>query len=327
MFWKKRKFQSKKFQEKRKKKLYIQVTIGVVGFAVLLYGVSFWSRHPSMKVTDISVEGATYVRADDVSARVLNHLAGAHIGLFSKSNTFFVPQGEIEDDLVESYDSIISARAKRSGLHGLRIRLTEHEPIALWCEQPEQIEDIVEETLLPLPETTNDTDENVSDSSDENADAETDQNHDAETVTTTVTRVTHVWDDCYYINDSGFIFAHLLPDDMNMWVKYTGALAEGDPVGQTFSEPDYVSALNQFVRLLDSELAVDVSHVVSFDGQTYIIYADDGQQFLIDINDNLNSTFTNLETLFEQDAINDAQFGNIEYIDLRFGNRVYYKLR
>jgi hypothetical protein len=87
--------------------------------------------------------------------------------------------------------------------------------------------------------------------------------------------------------------------------------------------------LNDYLELvkLFRRNEITITEIDTEDGETFIAIANKGAKILFDREDQVNEVYENLVIALERDAINKAQFGNIDYIDLRFENRVFYKLK
>lgn len=136
-----------------------------------------------------------------------------------------------------------------------------------------------------------------------------------------------VWckEDCYFINQKGeaFVKAPLLYEDYLVVLKRE---TEGDLFGQQYSDEKVFQNIFKFIDLMKN-LNVEITSVSTGDEETYALLSNSYPELLIDKNDQPENIFSNLNTILEKDAINEAQLGNIEYIDLRFGNKVYYKIK
>jgi cell division septal protein FtsQ len=132
--------------------------------------------------------------------------------------------------------------------------------------------------------------------------------------------------ECYLININGLVFDQelILPDDL---VQVSGLLDENtNLIGQTYVEREKFENIINLIYLLD-ENDFKTTRVYSKDYETFSIYLENGPYLLIENNSNIQEVVSNLKTVINQDGINAIQFKNLEYVDLRFGNKVYYKIR
>jgi len=130
---------------------------------------------------------------------------------------------------------------------------------------------------------------------------------------------------CFFLNEQSVIFAQLKGSVPEGMVTFYGKIIK-DPLRQTYAPYKEFTDLLDFTRLV-RRLEIVITEVWTTGGEAYTFVTQSGTQLHIDSEDNLVEVFANLQTVIDRDAINKAQFGNIKYIDLRFGNRVFYKLR
>lgn len=131
--------------------------------------------------------------------------------------------------------------------------------------------------------------------------------------------------DCYLMDDSGFIFAPSTTSSQESFLIFGGNLSvSSSPIGETFL-PAHISGVLELQTLLKKAGYAPVG-----------IYAENEQDFSVQFKEG----FT-LRALFDSDAdtlVRDLQLAlssdslkgkenRLEYIDLRFGNRLYYKNR
>jgi len=130
---------------------------------------------------------------------------------------------------------------------------------------------------------------------------------------------------CYYLNEDGFIFVKAPPDYDRKLVEFHDWI-HNDPIGQTYIDAETFKKITMFVGLV-AGVPLKVISINTEDGLTFSLRTDVGTRLLYEINDDPKEVADNLNTVIEKDAINRAQLNNIDYIDLRFGNKVYYKIR
>jgi cell division septal protein FtsQ len=131
--------------------------------------------------------------------------------------------------------------------------------------------------------------------------------------------------DCYYLNENGLVFNKASSDyDQNL-TKFNDFL-KGDPMGQVYTNAETFKKLTILVSLV-AKVPMKVISLDTEDGLTFNLHTDVGTRLLYEANNNPEDVASNLNTVLEKDAINRAQLNNIDYIDLRFGNKVYYKIR
>jgi cell division septal protein FtsQ len=132
--------------------------------------------------------------------------------------------------------------------------------------------------------------------------------------------------DCYLININGLVFDKelIIPENL---VQVAGLLNEGENlIGQYYSDYHVLNRIVYFFKIL-KENNFKPLKISSEDNETFSIYLENGPILLIEENLDSEKVITNLKTVIEKDGINQIQFANLEYMDLRFGNKVYYKIK
>ncbi|MCB9806074.1 hypothetical protein H6775_02850 [Candidatus Nomurabacteria bacterium] len=131
---------------------------------------------------------------------------------------------------------------------------------------------------------------------------------------------------CYLVNEDGLVFLpEPLINEYDFFEMYD-VISEGDILGQSYVSADFFHSIIKFEELL-SRLEIKFKKIETEDGHTFTLTTGEGTRLIFDVDDNVVDIFDNLQTVIDQDAINKAQFSNIDYIDLRFGNRVFYKIK
>jgi cell division septal protein FtsQ len=141
-------------------------------------------------------------------------------------------------------------------------------------------------------------------------------------------KTTAIWcleENCYYLNEEGIAFVKAPQDYDRNLVKFSN-LIEGDPIGKTYSNSENFKKIINLINLF-TNVPLKIVSVKAEDGVTFSLYTDTNMKILYEGGDDPEEVANNLNTIIEKDAISKSQLINIDYIDLRFGNKVYYKIR
>jgi len=130
---------------------------------------------------------------------------------------------------------------------------------------------------------------------------------------------------CYLMNKLGVIFANEPVAHSYILPRFYNVLS-GEVLGLNYLNTDIFSSMLNILNGLP-ELGIDPVSVRTEDNSTFRIDTKQGLYLLIDIHDALDNALPNLKTIIEKDTLNKAQLGNLLYIDLRFGNKVFYKIK
>ena len=130
---------------------------------------------------------------------------------------------------------------------------------------------------------------------------------------------------CYDIDRDGFIFARAGISRTAAHV-FTGGVAatSSTPIGSRFA-PGHFEGLLAFLDLLSEEGFTPEGARVE-NSQDFIVQLKDSYYLKVSFGEDMRDLLQNLQLILSSDALKDAH-EKIQYIDLRFGDRVYYKLK
>jgi len=135
---------------------------------------------------------------------------------------------------------------------------------------------------------------------------------------------------CYFLDKSGFIFAKAPDFTGYVFFKYFGKLNENtesygeNPIGvQYMPAPSF----REFTLFLESfsELDSAPTALLRMGEKDFEIHFDDGSRILFDRDQSLATILDNLQSVLESDIFRERGDIQLDYIDLRFGNKVFYK--
>ena len=131
---------------------------------------------------------------------------------------------------------------------------------------------------------------------------------------------------CYLLDDTGFIFAETKESQQptTVYVFKGGLLPNTSPIGQTFLHGRLLGIVH-FLGLLTqagySPLGIYVENEKDFS-----VPQKNGPLLLIPFDLKPENMVHDLQLALEADSVRGRET-DLEYVDLRFGNRVYYKFR
>jgi cell division septal protein FtsQ len=128
-------------------------------------------------------------------------------------------------------------------------------------------------------------------------------------------------EECVFIDKGGFGFAAAPPLRGGAFVRYHNRLTAPE-VRVVGVSPALLEDTNAAARTMATELGLRVNTIILDDRD--VIYAlGGGGEIRTTQTDAIESMLTNLETVLESDEFDHLEPGNFEYIDLRFGNKVF----
>jgi flavodoxin len=276
-------------RKKRKKKLW--KLGGFLFFIIFLVGLSSYLSHrKEVRVSKIELEGGVLVTEDEVSSKSLAYMHGSHFWLYPRNNALWYPRDELEQYLKENFRRIDGINIERKGFETLVVKIKERKPFALWCEK-----NIVLAT-----------------STDETPD-------------------TKRLEDCYFIDQNSTIFAKAPTFSGDAYFKYYGSISsttESSPIGKEFmSNTKEFGDISNFVSKT-KELKIKPLYIVAKENGEFSMFISGGGEIYFDTRESLSTVGQNLEALLRTPVFASST-GNlpIEHIDLRYGNKLFYKLK
>jgi len=132
--------------------------------------------------------------------------------------------------------------------------------------------------------------------------------------------------ECYLMDQTGYIFASASgdPTPSTRYVFLGNIDAAPSPIGKTFRAGQLPGMLALLKQLQEDEYVPLGAQIV--DEQDYIVPLEVGYYIKVTHGSNPDILVRNLDLIVSSDALR-KQLADLEYIDLRFGNRVYYKLK
>jgi hypothetical protein len=133
---------------------------------------------------------------------------------------------------------------------------------------------------------------------------------------------------CFVMDDGGFIFAELEAGDTPAvpFIFFGGVAsttADGTPIGKTFAPSHFSGILALLQYLKDDGLIPEVATVESDDD--FYVSLRNSFYLKASFGTSAEHLAKNLQLVLESDALKGKQ-NQLEYVDLRFGDKIYYKL-
>jgi cell division septal protein FtsQ len=264
---------------------------GALLFGALLVAVFFASRIffnlNFLAINSINVIGAQKTSTEQIKSVVASELAGKWLGIIPKNNFLFLGKSAIADAILRSFPDIANVRAALAGVGVLNIEIEERLPYAKWCA------------------------------------------------------VANLDGNCLMIDEQGFAFEKAGP---TLTASSAQIRQRADLGGQTATttaaltvftaaEPKYAAnifaqtkfeKLHQFIESFKSAGFAVAS--VKEEDTDYFFTLSDGSEIRVRSEDNPDDIVTKLSSI-GADLQKDGKAASVEYIDLRYGNKVYLKMK
>lgn len=261
--------------------------IGIIGFEL-----SYVSYLPKYTVNTATIEGAHTLSPKLVERYVETQLHTGERPFFAPNNIFFYSPRDIESNLVGFFPRIRSVQVSRSALlaNVITVKVEERHEFALWCLDPGKWGEVA-----PAG--------------------------------------------CYSMDDTGFIFATASSSSKNIFSGgVIGSTASTDstsspqtsspqenPIGRSFAPGRLPGILALFDRLGQIGL-IPTGASIDENGADFVVPLTQGFDVKASFGQDTEALIRNLQLILSAEVLKDKQ-SDIQYIDLRFGDRAYYKLK
>lgn len=133
-------------------------------------------------------------------------------------------------------------------------------------------------------------------------------------------------DDCYFIDSAGFIFSKSPDFSEGIYLIYEGIVTDTEPLGKQFLDESMLQTTDEISRLLSSaNLYVEKIKVNTLRDTEFI--TESGLSLKLDLTKSATTTKQILTTLFASKEFKENTKGltALDYIDARFGSKVFFK--
>ena len=136
-------------------------------------------------------------------------------------------------------------------------------------------------------------------------------------------------EDCYFMDNNSTIFAKAPNFSGDAYFKYYGDVSLGDPIGiEYMASSTKFAEISDFVKNVET-LSIRPIYIIEREDDDFALVLSGGGQVYFDTKESLYKTAQNLSALLRTDGLKNLDRENlpVEYIDLRFGNKLFYKLK
>ncbi len=287
----------------RKKRKIKRIKYGIAAFLfVLIVGLaSYISHRPEIRISKVKLTGGVLVTETDIESSSLTFMKGSHFLLFPKNNSFWYPKQKLEKYLSEAFRRIDTIDIKRDNFKTLSITITERKPVAIWCDSlPGQAKTVISTT-------TNSVVENVV-----------------------------ISEQCYFMDQNSTIFSEAPYFSGDAYFKYYGQVGSTTPETDLSVNPIgkyYIASTTMFGEITGfieatRKMSLRPAYLVAEANEEFSLIVYGGGRIYFDTKTALTRVAQNLESLLSSKELstNVARM-SIQYIDLRYGNKLFYKLK
>ncbi len=241
-----------------------------------------------MNIGDIKIFGNKAIDTRSIEKKVREDLSGYYLWVLPKTNFIFYPAGKIKSDIMEKWKRIKNISVSVENIRTLKINLSERSPLYTYCGE-----------ILPV----------TIDSGQEK---------------------------CYFMDESGYIFDEAPYFSGNVYLKFYGKTDRNgaDLLGAYYFDSNF----GKLVMFKDNLIKLGLNPVIFSpldDGDMEIYFASNlksqlGPKLVFKSDADLGQMTENLQSVLGTDPFQTdfkKKYDSLQYIDLRFGNKVYYKFQ
>lgn len=242
------------------------------------------SQNDRWKINTIEITGAGSVSTDAIRELVKEKLSGNYFFVYARENSYLYPQKEIEQTLLETFPRLASAEASRIDAHTIAIAVSERKPYALWCG---------------------------------------DEFHVGQELS-----------NCWFIDSAGFVFDHAPTFSSGVYMEVYGKLDEknkGEVLRGMLPKARFTMA-NTFAQMMRAEIGEPAHIALKKEGELEIAIRSSTQHpFLSGVSIRFKDESSPITLITNLHASLDKEFSDnvalkkkLLYIDMRFGNKIFF---
>jgi cell division septal protein FtsQ len=274
-------------QARKRERIRVILRFSALSFGVLaFFGLLTYGCHlKHLRIQNIYVQTDGSLSDTALASTIQAELKGKILGILPKDSVFISQNKDLENILRDAYPRIAESEVKRAGFSTLNAKIEERTPFALWCG------DVV--PSVASEQTTEDTQ-----------------------------TTEELWGTCYLMDETGFIYANSPIFSGNMFPRYYGSLKEAEPIAQQYMPALQFKEWQSFYTSLEhNDIAPQA--LLFVDERDIELYLSNGMRVLISRDEKPDVTLERLLTLLKSNTVDKERA--LEYIDLRFGTKVYVK--
>ncbi len=284
----------------RSYKIVILIMLVLLFVGAMAYGLYYLAKLPYWQITHISVSGTRSLQESKVRSAVEEYMNGSFLYIIPKTNYFFVRASSVGGVLLSKFPRILTVSVQKKFPSSLDISLTERDIWALYCNDSLYAKEksagirpaVASSTLLVVPELKQ--------------------------------KPVH---SCFYIDETGDVVDSALEYQGSLLTIFFERRSENPKLGErVLSDADIL-----FFRSSREEYKKNIgAEIVSFEKtdallDDYILFTQEGWYVLVPRSADISLSVKGIKTLL--DAVIKGDRGRLAYIDARFGNKMFYKLR
>ena len=286
----------KKKRKVKRRKLFLIIFL----LALFLAGLCYLSRWQKINISEIKISGNKVIETATIESIVKNDLSGYYLKVIPKTNFLLYPGGRIKSDLARTFKRLGNINLSVKDFRTLEVDVSERTALYTWCGDtffnPENGDS------FPSPEAGGSNTE----------------------------------EKCYFMDENGYVFDKAPYFSGEVYLKFYGYTSSHneDPLGSYYFKPDFGKLVSFRDTLAKAGLKIS-SFYVKDNGDIGVFLSSSspgtiGPEIIFKSDADFEKIAENLQTVLATDPIQSDfknKYSSLLYIDLRFGDKVYYKFK
>lgn len=278
-------------KREKRKVTRIKIFLVVTSLLVVFFCISIVARSSKVNINQIEVVGNKVIEIEAIKEIADEKLQGHYLWFLPKTNFLFYPKTKIKNKLASEFKRFENISLNIKNFKTLEINVAERTALYIWCG------------ATPLGENTD------------------------------------IEPKCYFLDDSGYIFDEAPYFSGEVYFRFYGKdsinnLNEDNPSGHYFMKGNF-EKVTAFKKILEQIGLKPVALYLVPDGDVKIFLsapsgAKAGPQIIFKNDSDFNKLAENLQAALTTEPLKSdfkKKYASLLYLDLRFGNKVYYKFQ
>lgn len=279
----------------RRRAILNKIIFSFLGLIAIFSLLAYLSRLNSLNITGIQIVGNKIIDTETIKQVVGEQIAGKYLWLFPKTNIGFYPKNSIKSVLQDKFKRIKDINLSIQN-RILEVSIDERKALYTWCGTTPPVD-------TALPDTNNNSQK------------------------------------CYFVDEDGYIFDEAPYFSGEIYFKFYGLTDTGLPTSAAdapFGSYFFKQNFKQLISFNDILAGIGLKTTalyITTDGDIQIFLVSGTStkpMILLKADSDLQNVAENLETALTTEPLQTEfknKYSSLMYIDLRFGNKVYYKFQ
>jgi len=276
-------------KRKRRKAILNKVLILLLGFTAFFILLVFLSRLNNLNITEIQITGNKITETEILRTTIEQQISKKYLWLFPKTNILIYPQNSIKNELLDKFKRLKDLRLSVKSNNILEVSLVERTAKYTWCG------------IIPPTQTNTEIQK------------------------------------CYFLDEDGYLFDEAPYFSGEVYFKFYGPVnlnTAGIPSGSYFFESNFKQLIS-FKNTLENMNLKPISLYLKENGDMEISLSPGktssiGPLIIFNKDSDLKKMAENLQAALSTEPLKSKfknRYSSLQYIDLRFGNKVYDKFQ